>query len=126
MKRMWIGVALLAVLLVSGLLAAEFMEKAHGPIASDLEQAADAALEGSWGRAEALTARARKSWDKHRFLTAAFADHGPMEEIEAQLAKIETFAAERNRIDFCAGCAYLARILEALGESHSLNFRNLM
>ena len=120
MKRMWIGVALLAVLLVSSLLAAEFMEKAHGPIASDLE------LEGSWGRAEALTARARKSWDKHRFLTAAFADHGPMEEIDAQFAKIEAFAAERNRIDFCAGCAYLARILEALGESHSLNFRNLM
>ena len=126
MKRMWIGVVLLAVLLVSSLLAAEFMERAHDPLAADLKQAADAALEGSWSKAEALTVRARKNWEKHRFFTAVFSDHGPMEEIEALFSQVETCAVERNRIHFRTGCAYLARMLEALGESHSLNFRNLM
>ena len=126
MKRMWIGVVLLAVLLVSGLLAAEFMEKTHGPIVSDLKQAADAAMEGSWGRAEALTARARKSWDKHRFLTAAFADHGPMEEIDALFAQLEAYREAGDTLGFAAVCAALSKQLEAMGDAHELSWWNLL
>ena len=126
MKRMWIGAALLAALLISGILVTEFMERTHGPNAEDLEQAAALAMEGSWDRAEALTAKVRKSWQKRLPLTAAFVDHEPIEEIEGLFAKIDVCARERNRLDFSSACAYLSQLMEALGESHSLNLRNLV
>lgn len=126
MKRIWIGAALLVLMLVSGILVAEFMERSHSPNAEDLNQAAALAMDGSWNKAEALAAKARKNWAKTRALTAAFVDHEPMEEIEGLFAKIDVCAAERNRLDFSSTCAYLARLMEALGESHSLNLRNLM
>lgn len=126
MKRMWIGVVLLAVLLISGILVTEFMERTHGPIAEDLAEAAALAMEGHWDKAEALTVKVRKSWEKRLPLTAAFVDHEPMEEVEALFARIDVCARERNRLDFASTCAYLAKLMEALGESHSLNFRNLM
>lgn len=126
MRRMWIGVALLVLMLVSGILVAEFMERTHSPGAEDLEAAAQMAMDGNWNKAEALTAKVRKNWQRRRVITASFVDHEPMEEIEGLFAKIDVCAAERNRLDFCATCAYLAQLMEALGESHSLNFWNLM
>lgn len=126
MKRMWIGAALLAVMLVSGILATEFMERTHRPNARDLETAAALALEGDWEKAEALTVRARKNWQKVRPLTASFVDHEPMEEIEGLFAKIDVCASTRDALYFSSSCAYLAELMNALGESHSLTLWNLM
>lgn len=126
MKRMWIGAALLGLLLASGLLVTGFMEETHGPSARDLDRAAALALEEDWGKARALTAKVRKNWDKARGLTAAFVDHEPMEEIEGLFSKIDACGNAGDRVGFSANCAFLARMMEALGESHSLSIRNLM
>lgn len=126
MKRMWIGTALLVLMLVSGILVTEYMEHSHQPGSRDLNRAASLALDGEWGQAEALTARALKNWQKTRKITASFVDHEPMEEIDGLFAEIEVYAAARDEISFSAACAYLAELTDALGESHSLTFWNLM
>ena len=126
MKRMWIGTALLVLMLVSGILVTEFMERSHQPGAKDLNRAAALALDDEWGKAEALTARAQENWQKTRKITASFVDHEPMEEIDGLFAEIEVYASARDEISFSAACAYLAELMDALGESHSLKLWNLM
>lgn len=126
MKRMWIGVALLTLMLVSGILVTEFLEHSQAPGAKDLDQAAALALEKDWGKAEALSIRARKNWEKTRPFTASLVDHEPMEEIDGLFAEAAVYAAARDEVSFSATCVYLAELLNAIGESHSLKLWNLM
>ena len=126
MKRMWIGAALLVLMLVSGILVTEYMERCHQPGAADLDRAAALALEDNWTQAEALTAQVRENWQKTRHLTAALVDHEPIEEIDGLFAEIAVYTAARDEVSFSAVCVYLAELMDALGESHSLKLWNLM
>ena len=82
MKRGWIGLALLVVLLASSLFTAKKMEEYHNDGAQMLTQAGTCALEENWAAARELAFQAMKQWQKHREFTAAFADHEPMEDVD--------------------------------------------
>ncbi len=47
--------------------------------------------------------QAREAWGRSRHLGACFADHTPMEEIDALFAEVEVYAAAREETDFAAG-----------------------
>lgn len=126
MKRIWIGIGLLAALLLSGLWISEAMEDAHLPAARDLDQAAELALEDEWGKAEALTKRARENWEKNWHATAAIADHEPMDAIDALFAELKVYAAAEDEVSYSGTCAHLASLLEAMGKCHGCNWWNLM
>lgn len=126
MKRCWFGAILLLILLAVGLLATWGMNAWHDPISDDLERAAEAALDEEWHRAEQLTARARKRWEKHWNFSAAFADHEPMEEIDAAFAQLEIYSQARDQVSLAAACAALARQVEAMGDAHGLTWWNLL
>ena len=126
MKRIWIGIVLLGVLLISGIGAGEFMEQAHDPVARDVRQAGDLALQGQWELAQALVKRGQDRWEEKWPVTAAIADHEPMDEIDALFAQLEVYAAAKDQITYTALCAHLASLLEAISQSHSLNWWNLM
>ena len=81
MKRGWIGLALLVVLLASSLFTAKKMEEYHNDGTQMLTQAGTCALEENWAAARQLAFQAMKQWQKHREFTAAFADHEPMEDV---------------------------------------------
>ena len=59
MKRIWIGIGLLIVLLIGGLWISNTIADTHLPSAEDLEEASQLALEGDWDRASALMNRAK-------------------------------------------------------------------
>lgn len=126
MRRMWIGVGLLALVLVAGLWAAEWMDRSHGAMAKDLDRAGEFAMAGRWEDARRELDAVRENWQKKRPVTAAFADHEPLEEIDGLFAQLEIFAQGKKQTDFAAVCAYLARQLEALGDDHSLTLYNLL
>ena len=117
MKRSWIGFVLLLVLLAGGIAATWGMAKCHEPIARDLENAAKTALQGDMAQGEALMFQAREAWGRSRHLGACFADHTPMEEIDALFAQVEVY--------FAAGCAALSRKVEAMGQAHGASWWNL-
>lgn len=125
MKRGWIGSGLLAVLLIISLLVTWCMDRFHQPVAEELERAADYALAEDWENADALVRRARADWDKHWSFSAAFADHEPMEDIDALFAQTEVYRKIRDEAAFAAACAELARQVEAMGEAHGITWRNL-
>ena len=125
MKRIWFGGALLIVLLILGLCSGALMERTHLVQAEELDRAARLALSDRWDGAEAAFLKARDSWASSVPLVAALTDHEPMDEIEGFFGELEVFLRLKDASSFSASCLYLARQLEALGKSHSLNLQNL-
>ena len=126
MKRLWIGVGVLLVLLVLGIVVSGVMDAIHAPMAEQLQQAAQAAMAEDWPAALKAAARAQKNWKAQQRLVAAFADHTPMDEIEGLFAEMEIYAQAREKQHFAATCARLAQLAEAMGESHRVSWWNLL
>ena len=53
MKRSWMGLGLLIILLILGLVTGSLMERIHHPVANALQQAAGLAQAGLWEQAGA-------------------------------------------------------------------------
>lgn len=126
MKRGWIGFALLFLLLAGGAASTWALARQQLPLEDLMEQGADAALESDWEKADALTGQVRAQWETHRKFTAAFADHGPMEEIDGLLAQLEIHRRLRDAASFAAVCAELSRQLRAMGDAQIPTWWNLL
>ncbi len=126
MKRSWFGLGLLVVLLVLGVLTTQLLTTIHEPGAQALAEASELAAQGRWEEAEALAWEARDSWESRRGLVAALLDHEPIEELSAQLAKLDAYRDARDVMAFRAQCLYLAHCMEALGEGQRLILWNLL
>lgn len=126
MKRLWIGLIVLAVLL-GGSLAIHFsLEQIHRPIAEDLLEASRLAMDEQWPQAVALARQANSRWEKYHRVTAAFADHTPMDEMDALLEELEVYAAFLENPHFSATCAHLYHVALAIADSHSLHWWNFL
>lgn len=125
-RRFWYGVGILVFFLALGFLTAWAMERMQQPVTTSLEQAAEAALDGDMETGAALVKAAKEAWGQHRGLTTAVADHGPMEEIDGLFSQAEVYAQTGNTTEFAAYCTRIARLVEAVGQAHSLNWQNLL
>ena len=126
MKRVWIGLCVLSLLLAAGLGITCFMERAHRPISTDLMQASQAVLQGNWEEGLACAQAAQEKWTAHSDFTAACADHAVLEEAEGLFAQIQVYAAARDSVSFSATCAHLSRRIQAIAESHLSKWQNLL
>ena len=126
MKRGWIGVGLLTALLVTGLLVTWVMGKTHSEISHELELAAQFAMAGDWEEAVESAGDAYEDWQDKWHFSAAFADHEPMEEIDALFAQLLPYLQDRERVPFAAACRERARQVDAIGDAHGLNWWNLL
>lgn len=126
MKRFWIGISVLAILLASGWVVACFMDRCHAPIGDALAEASQVALEGHLAQASQIAQQAQKQWLHCRDFTAAFADHSVLEEMDALFAEIAVCAAAQDTISFSAACARLAELAKAVAESHCPKWQNLL
>lgn len=126
MKRFWIGLGLLALVLVLGIWVGGAMLRLHMPITMDLEQAAAYAEAGHWAASEALYARAKSRWDAGRNRIAAIYNHQPLDEIDARFRELEVFLSRREVTACRAGCVYLAERLRDLSDSFRISWENLL
>ena len=126
MKRCRIGAWLLLALLVLGVVSAWGMVRFSRPIGETVARAGVAALREDWESAETLARQARVRWEKYRNFCAAFADHGPMENINGLFAQLAVYARLRDGANFAALCARLSEDAKAIGEAHSLTWWNLL
>lgn len=126
MKRLWIGVGLLLILLALGIGTTVFAVRTHTGISQTLQQASEAALAGKWAQAKALSMDAKTKWENYRKGTAAIADHEPMEEIDDLFSQMEVFLKTRQQIPLSACCASLSVLIEAIGEAHAINWWSLL
>ena len=126
MKRSWIGFGLLVVLLAASVLVTWGMGRIHQPIVEDLQRAAQAALEEDWENGERFFASAQGQWEKWEHLRACFADHSPVEEIDAAFSELAVYCAARENAAFAAGCMETGEKVAAVGEAHGLVWWNIL
>ena len=125
MTRSWIGFILLVVLLLGCLLVTKTMVDIHDPLESRLLQAGQAAMDGHWVQAQELFRQAEEDWKEHAHFRGCFADHNPVEEIDAAFAMLRVTCAARDQVAFAGGCRSLARQVATVGEAHELTWWNL-
>lgn len=126
MKRSWIGFCLLVILLLGGILVTGEMIAIHEPIEADLLQAAEASLQGNWDRAGRLFRQAEHHWTGNQRFRSCFADHSPVEEIDAAFASLKVCCVRMDTVSFAAGCCSLACQVAAVGEAHAFVWWNLL
>ena len=126
MKRFWIGICVLSLLLTSGIATCCAIKVFHTPISHSLDEACQAAVQEDWTAATAYFSDALARWQRCRDLTAALADHSVLEEIESLFAEIDVFRQTGDRLSFAAACAHLARLAEAVAQSHLPKWQNLL
>ncbi len=126
MKRFVIGLVLLGVLLAGSILQSVGISRVHQSLSQALEQASLAAREHNWSTAFELDAQAWESWKKWRHVTAAFADHEPLEELEqlfSQLMLCKVLGLEEN---YAVICSDLSHICKAISESFQISWWNVL
>ena len=126
MKQVWIGLGILAALLLGGIWMGNTLERAHEQQIRDLDQARVAAEAGNWNLAEAHLTRAKKEWNEKRNISGTLYRQDPLDQIDGLFVQLESSAAIRDRAGFCENCALLARSLQNLPQSHSFHWRNLL
>ena len=126
MTRGIIGCVILALLMAAGLGVQWAVAALQAPITGELTQAAQAAAWDDWDTALLHQETAQRGWGRVWRLTAAFADHQPMEDVDSLFARLPVYAAEEETGEFSACCRELARRVRAMYEAHSLTWWNLM
>ena len=126
MRRLWIGVALLGIMLAGSIGMLRFSHHFHEEFSNTLHQAEAAALEGNWTAAEAYREKADLQWQKHHRFLASFTDHEPIEEVETLLTRLQLFCDARDALDFADVCSSLRHLSEAIDESHSIKWWSLL
>ncbi len=126
MKRLWLGIGILAAILALCCTVTLSMECIHTPIAEDLSRAAEAAQKEDWDKANALAAAAKARWEQYWHFTAMVADHTPMDELDGLFAELEVYGREQEMPHFAATCAHLCRLSQAMADSHTPSWWNLI
>lgn len=124
MKRYLLGIALLGLLLAGALGVWQSMETHHGPVAEELVRAAEFSRLGDPVAAADAARRAKNIWEDHWRFSAAFADHGPMEQIDDLFRALEAY--DPASVDFRARCLQLAERATAMIDDHAFNWWNLL
>lgn len=124
--RELLGVAILALLLVAGLLSAWYLNRQITSMASTVEDSSWLALSGQWENAKELIGASRQDWEKGWRFRAAFADHTYLEEIDGLFRELTVYSAAGERTEFARVCALLAERLEAIASSARLSWWNVL
>lgn len=123
MKRIWIGVGILIVLLAVGILMMQLTDRQLEQTADALQQAAGT---GDWELAVSLAREARQDWNRRCHLMAALTDHADLDLIEGGFAQLEVYGQRNAQTDHAATCAQLSEALRHLKESQKLTWWNLL
>lgn len=126
MKRIYLGIGLSLAILLAGLWASAFLSGALPPVSEKLETASRMALSGDLPGGYDAARDARAQWKKQWFRTAAFADHTPMDEIDADFAMLDAYAQTDSPAAFAARCARLSALIDAAADTHRLTWWNFL
>ena len=111
MKRLWLGIGLLALLLAFSLGGDLYVRRTAGDTAEILNRAWDQSLKGNRAQAEAEFRRAGSFWARRAKTVCFFTDHAKTAEISRAFRQLEL---EKNHKDFFIFCRILSLSLREL------------
>ena len=125
-RRFILGLAILILVLALTIGTAIGMKAIHAPGEAALTKAADLALTGQMEQALTLAREAYGRWQKYRGITAAFADHTPMDDTERLFREMLVYAEAEEAPHFAACCTQLSAMLKAMYETHGFSLKNIL
>lgn len=126
MKRLWIGVVLMALLLAGGIWEFRWLETTYKPAAAAIEQAEEMAQNRDLDGAAALTRSVQRTWNTKKHIAAAFVPHDMIDEIEGLFARLELYQAGGDAAAYAVSCTQLSMLLDALGNVYTPTWWNLL
>ncbi len=126
MRRLWLGLGILGILLALSVTVFVAMDRIHAPIAHTLSQAAQAAEQEDWETASALASEARARWEQYRHFTAMVADHTPMDELDGLFQELEVYAQEAENPHFAATAQHLSALAAGMADSQKPCWWNVL
>lgn len=120
MNRLWIGIALMVLLLAMGVGLLWGSVAFFGSISHEMELSCEAALADNWAQACQTVKNCRSKWDQYCRFWSAFTDHAPIEQVQTLFTQLEIYEAQQLKVEFATCCQALAREAEAIEESHGL------
>lgn len=125
-RRFILGIVLLVLALALCVSTTLGMKAIHAPAETALTEAARLALDGQMDAAVPLSTEAYNRWQKYRSLTAAFADHNPMDDTERLFREMLVYAKTEEIPHFAACCSELSAMLKAMYEAHEFSLKNIL
>ena len=125
-KRFYLGLGILIFFLVFGFFLHIAFSRIHTPIAEGFDAAVAAVSRGDLELGISLARQAAERWQNYRSVTAAVADHTPMDEIDSLMAEMEVFARFQDGEHFSAVCAQLAHLVRSVYDTHRLIWMNIL
>ncbi len=126
MKRLWLGLIVLAVFLAVSLLLSWYLPELHRELSQDLSAAARAVERSDWEEATRLAGGAKQRWERCRHFVASFTDHEPLENLDSLFEELEVYGRAALSVDYAATCVQLSQLCLAIAESHCLTWWNLL
>ena len=125
-RRLLLGIVILVLVLSLSIGTAFGMRAIHKPGEEALTQAAEIAVSGNLTVALPLALAAFDRWQKFRNITAAFADHTPMDDTERLFREMLVYAETGEAPHFAACCSQLSAMLRATYETHGFSIKNIL
>lgn len=125
-RRFILGLSLLVLVLALCIGTALGMKAIHAPAEAALQKASQLALDDRMDAAIPLAMDAYERWQKYRDLTAAFADHSPMDDTERLFREMLIYAQSEEIPHFAACCSELSAMLKAMYETHGFSLKNIL
>lgn len=125
-RRLILGITLLAVVLAFAIATGAGMKAIHKPAETLLTEAARLAMDGHMEESIPLACTAFERWEKFRDVTAAFADHNPMDDTERLFREMLIYAEAGEVPHFAACCTQLSAMLKATYETHGFSLKNIL
>ena len=126
MKRLWLGIGVLAAFLAASLLLSWYLPELHRELSDNLSAAAQAAEKSDWEEATRLAGGAKHRWEQNRHFVASFTDHEPLENLDSLFEELEVYRTAKLTVDYAATCVQLSQLCLAIAESHCLTWWNLL
>ena len=125
-RRFILGICILITVLALTVGTAIGMKAIHAPGEAALKEAARLALDGNMEQAIPLAQQAYERWLTYRDITAAFADHNPMDDTERLFREMQVYGATGEIPHFAACCTQLSAMLKAIYETHGFSLKNIL
>lgn len=125
MKQLWIASGILLVIFCSLIGNNIHLNNLVEPMTQQLDQAAQAAREDDWDRAEELLGQARDTWENRGGYLHTLLQHREIDEVLLLFQESEQYLQSRKLGEYTAVNARLITQLELICEMEELSWRNV-
>lgn len=126
MKRLWISVTILLVMLGATLGNSWYLNSLISDFTQNLTSAHRLAARDDWASARQITGQVTDHWQKHDFYFHVMLPHRDIDEIHLTFQEIEEYLELEEADQYNAASAKLITQLGLLAEMEQLNLKNIL